>query len=46
MAEGTIPTDGLISDVMPLAETGSAIQRLDSGEDVIKLLIASRADWS
>mgnify|MGYP001814504994 CR=1 FL=1 len=46
VAEGTIPTDGLISDVMPLAETGSAIQRLDSGEDVIKLLIASRADWS
>jgi 2-desacetyl-2-hydroxyethyl bacteriochlorophyllide A dehydrogenase len=41
VAEGTIPADELISDVMPLAETTHAFRRLDSGEDVVKLLIAS-----
>ncbi len=41
VAEGTIPTDEMISDVMPLAETAAALERLDSGEDVVKLLIAS-----
>lgn len=49
VAAGTIPTTELISDVMPLAETAAAIARLDSGEDVVKLLIASaggRADFA
>ena len=39
VADGTIPADALISDVMPLAETAAAIERLDSGENVVKLLI-------
>ena len=39
VAEGIIPTDELISDVMPLADTAAAVERLDSGEDVVKLLI-------
>ena len=39
VADGTVPADALISDVMPLAETATAIERLDSGEDVVKLLI-------
>ena len=36
---GTIPADELITDVMPLAETAAAIERLASGESVVKLLI-------
>ena len=39
VADGTIPANALISDVMPLAETAAAIKRLDSGENVVKLLI-------
>jgi len=39
VADGTIPADALISDVMPLSETAAAVQRLDSGENVVKLLI-------
>ena len=41
VAAGTIPTDEMISDVRPLAETAAAVERLDSGEDVVKVLIAS-----
>jgi (R,R)-butanediol dehydrogenase/meso-butanediol dehydrogenase/diacetyl reductase len=41
VAAGAIPTDEMISDVKPLAETAAAIERLDSGEDVVKVLIAS-----
>ena len=40
VATGTIPADDLISDVVPLARTAEAVERLDSGEDVVKLLIA------
>lgn len=39
VADGTIPADALISDVMPLSETAAALGRLDSGENVVKLLI-------
>ncbi len=39
VADCTIPADALISDVMPLSETAAAVQRLDSGENVVKLLI-------
>ena len=39
--DGTIPADSLISDVMPLADAGAAIERLSGGEDVVKLLLAS-----
>ncbi len=41
MAEGTIPADAFISDVVPLADTPAAIERLSSSKDVVKLLIAS-----
>lgn len=39
VADGTIPAEALISDVMPLSETAAALRRLDSGENVVKLLI-------
>ena len=39
VANGTIPADELITDVMPLAETAAAIERLAGGENVVKLLI-------
>jgi 2-desacetyl-2-hydroxyethyl bacteriochlorophyllide A dehydrogenase len=39
VANGSIPSDALISDVLPLSQTAAAIERLDSGEDVVKLLI-------
>ncbi len=39
VAEGIIPADELISDVMPLADTAAAVERLDGGENVVKLLI-------
>jgi (R,R)-butanediol dehydrogenase/meso-butanediol dehydrogenase/diacetyl reductase len=42
VADGTIPAARLISDVLPLAQTVAAVKRLDSGEDVVKLLIASQ----
>ena len=41
VAEGTIPTEELISDVVPLKDTAAAVERLDSGENVVKVLIAS-----
>ena len=39
VADGTIPAEALITDVMPLSETAAAVKRLDSGENVVKLLI-------
>jgi (R,R)-butanediol dehydrogenase/meso-butanediol dehydrogenase/diacetyl reductase len=42
VADGTIPVDDLISGVVPLADTESAFERLSSGENVVKLLVASR----
>lgn len=38
---GVIPADAIITDVMPLSEASAAITRLSSGEDVVKLLVAS-----
>jgi threonine dehydrogenase-like Zn-dependent dehydrogenase len=43
VADGTIPADAMISDVVSLADTAAAVQRLDSGENVVKLLIRSAA---
>ena len=40
-ADGTIPAEELISDVVPLQDTAAAVERLDSGENVVKVLIAS-----
>lgn len=42
LSDGVIPADALITDVVPLAQTEAAVARLDSGEDVVKLLIDSR----
>ena len=42
LADGTIPADRLITDVMPLEETPAALERLSSGDDVVKLLVAPR----
>jgi 2-desacetyl-2-hydroxyethyl bacteriochlorophyllide A dehydrogenase len=42
LADGTIPADSIITDVVPLSETDHAIERLASGEEIVKLLIDSR----
>lgn len=39
LATGVIPADVLITDVMPLEEAPAAIERLSSGEDIVKLLV-------
>ena len=46
VADGAIPVDDMVSDVMPLADTARAIERLDRGEDLVKLLIASGSSRS
>lgn len=38
---GVVPADTLITDVMPLSEASAAIERLSSGEDIMKLLVSS-----
>ncbi|HEY6629523.1 MAG TPA: alcohol dehydrogenase catalytic domain-containing protein [Acidimicrobiia bacterium] len=38
---GVIPAKALITDVMPLSEASAAIERLSSGEDIMKLLVSS-----
>jgi NADPH:quinone reductase-like Zn-dependent oxidoreductase len=38
---GVVPADTLITDVMPLFEASAAIERLSSGEDIMKLLVSS-----
>jgi (R,R)-butanediol dehydrogenase/meso-butanediol dehydrogenase/diacetyl reductase len=43
VANGTIPTDALISDVMPLADVATAFERLAGGENIVKLLIKSES---
>jgi (R,R)-butanediol dehydrogenase/meso-butanediol dehydrogenase/diacetyl reductase len=43
VADGTIPVDALISDVVPLNDTATAFERLASGGDVVKLLVANQA---
>lgn len=40
--DGTIPADRLITDVVPLSDAVSAIERLSSGSDVVKILIDCR----
>jgi 2-desacetyl-2-hydroxyethyl bacteriochlorophyllide A dehydrogenase len=42
LAEGLIPADELITEIMPLTETEAAIKRLSTGSDVVKILIDSR----
>jgi threonine dehydrogenase-like Zn-dependent dehydrogenase len=39
---GAIPVDRLITDVVPLADAVSAIERLSAGGDVIKILVDCR----
>ena len=43
VADRAIPVEELVSDVVPLADAAHAIERLDSGEEIVKLLIASGA---
>jgi threonine dehydrogenase-like Zn-dependent dehydrogenase len=42
LAGGVIPAATLITDVVPLAETARAIERLGSGEDIVKLMVDSQ----
>lgn len=42
LADGVIPAESLITDIVPLAEAERAIERLASGEDIVKLLVDSR----
>ena len=42
LADGVITADSLITDVVALADTEKAIERLGSGEDIVKLIIDSR----
>lgn len=39
LEDGTIPADALITDVMPLDQTQEAIERLSSGDAIVKLLV-------
>jgi len=39
-AAGELPFDQLITDVLPLSEAHQGIQRMDSGGDVMKILLA------
>ncbi|MFF9762906.1 zinc-binding dehydrogenase [Streptomyces caelestis] len=39
VADGTVPADRLISRVVPLTEAASAFDALESGEDVMKVLV-------
>jgi threonine dehydrogenase-like Zn-dependent dehydrogenase len=42
LADGVMPAESLITDVVPLSETEGAFERLASGEEIVKLLIDSR----
>ncbi len=42
LADGVIIADSLITDIVPISETATAIDRLASGEEVVKLMIDSR----
>ena len=42
LADGVIPVDSLITDVVALAEAVRAIERLGSGEDIVKLIVDSQ----
>ena len=41
VADGTIPTDALITEVLDLDQVEAAFERLSRGENVVKLLVAS-----
>lgn len=42
LQEGVIPVETLITDVAPLSDTPQAIERLASGDEIVKLIIDSR----
>jgi (R,R)-butanediol dehydrogenase/meso-butanediol dehydrogenase/diacetyl reductase len=42
LANGVIPAESLITDVVALPEAGGAIERLTSGEEIVKLIIESQ----
>jgi 2-desacetyl-2-hydroxyethyl bacteriochlorophyllide A dehydrogenase len=39
LSDGVIPADSLITDVVALADTETAIERLGSGDDIVKLMV-------
>jgi threonine dehydrogenase-like Zn-dependent dehydrogenase len=41
VADGAIPAQALITDVMPLEETEAAFERLSNGGSVVKVLVSS-----
>jgi 2-desacetyl-2-hydroxyethyl bacteriochlorophyllide A dehydrogenase len=41
VADGTIPAQSLITDILPLEETSAAFERLSNGDNVVKVLVAS-----
>jgi 2-desacetyl-2-hydroxyethyl bacteriochlorophyllide A dehydrogenase len=41
VADGTIPTDALITEVLDLDQVEAAFERLSRGENLVKLLVAS-----
>jgi 2-desacetyl-2-hydroxyethyl bacteriochlorophyllide A dehydrogenase len=42
LAQGVIPADSLISDIVPLSQAEQAFERVASGGDVVKVLVDSR----
>jgi threonine dehydrogenase-like Zn-dependent dehydrogenase len=42
LADGVMPAESLITDVVPLSEPEGAFERLACGEEIVKLLIDSR----
>jgi (R,R)-butanediol dehydrogenase/meso-butanediol dehydrogenase/diacetyl reductase len=42
LAEGAIPAESLISEIVPLSQAGRAFDRVASGGDVVKVMIDSR----
>jgi 2-desacetyl-2-hydroxyethyl bacteriochlorophyllide A dehydrogenase len=42
LAQGVIPADSLITDIVPLSQAEQAFERVASGGDVVKVLVDSR----
>jgi 2-desacetyl-2-hydroxyethyl bacteriochlorophyllide A dehydrogenase len=42
LADGVIPAESLITEIVPLSEAGYALERFASGGDVVKVMIDSR----
>jgi 2-desacetyl-2-hydroxyethyl bacteriochlorophyllide A dehydrogenase len=42
LADGVIPSESLITEIVPLSQTGRAFERVASGGDVVKVMVDSR----